>query len=69
MARLHGMVDSSVLTASRIIPDRPAGDPELFTNEMRMEELAKCFQSAHYFIHNYIKILDDRERVWVPFKL
>jgi hypothetical protein len=69
MTKLYGMVGSSVLVAGRTIPARPEGDPELFSDAVRIEELMKCTLSAHYFIHNYIKILDDRKRIWVPFNL
>lgn len=63
------MVDKSILQSSIIIPDRPKGNPEEFNDEIRLQELIKCAKSPHYFINNYIYILDDRNRTFVLFKL
>jgi hypothetical protein len=63
------MVDKSILKTNLIIPERPSGDVELYGNNTRLEELIKCTESVHYFINNYVSILDDRTRTFVPFRL
>lgn len=59
----------SILETDLVVPDRPRGDPEYYDGNTRLEELAKCAQSPHYFIHNYIYIKDDRSKQWIPMKL
>lgn len=65
----HGLVDRAILMSDTVIPERPAGDPEMYDSDTRLTELIKCSRSPHYFINNYIYILDDRTRQWVSFKL
>jgi hypothetical protein len=66
---MHGFVTKDILKQRIQIPEKPPGEPELFDNNTRVEELFKCSHSPVYFVHNYVKILDDRSRQWVDFKL
>lgn len=65
----HGLTDNNILTTALSIPSKPTGDPEGYPEETRFQEMLKCDESPYYFIHNYVKILDDRERIYVPFHL
>lgn len=65
----YGLVDDNILTTDIIIPDRVPGDPEEFSGKLRFKELVKCSESPFYFVHNYVKILDDRTRKFIPFHL
>jgi hypothetical protein len=69
MSAYYGLVDHKILDTSIVIPDKAPGDPEQYNDELRFKELFKCSESPHYFIHNYVKILDDRKRIYVPFRL
>ena len=64
-----GWVDDKILDTDIVIVDKPNGDPEEYNEGTRFKELFKCSESVYYFIHNYVKILDDRIRVYVPFHL
>jgi hypothetical protein len=64
-----GLVDDKICITDRVIPNKPPGDPEEYTDDTRFKELFKCKESVHYFIHNYVRILDDRTRTYVPFAL
>ena len=66
---MYGLTNEAILTTDVVIPDRPIGDPETFDDDTRLTELIKCEQSPHYFINNYVYVLDDRTRQWVLFRL
>lgn len=65
----YGLIGDKLLEPSREIPIRPDGNPEEYDDGTRYKELYKCSKDAAYFIHNYVQILDDRTRQWVPFRL
>ena len=66
---MHGLVDKKILNTDIVIETRPLGDPEEYDNQTKLQELIKCDHSTYYFIKNYVQILDDRTRKYVPFDL
>jgi hypothetical protein len=66
---MYGLIGDDLLAPVEAIAARPAGIPEEYDEITRYKEIYKCSKSPAYFIHNYVKILDDRTRQWVPFKL
>lgn len=66
---MRGLVDEQILVTDRSIPDKPPGDPEGYSDDTRLTELIKCELSPHYFIHNYVYIIDDSTRQWIQFRL
>lgn len=65
----YGLVNDAILYTDIVVPDRDLLDPEEYGEEQRLKELIKCSDSPLYFIHNYVKILDDRTRKYIPFHL
>lgn len=57
--------------APTVVKPKPKSIEDNLTPEQKfqMDEVTKCFVSPHYFITNYVKILDPQEGKWIPFDL
>lgn len=60
----------------RVIPKRPEGDPNSYNKETVLQEMFRVSDNdpdtvfgVLYWISNYVKILDNKEKSWVPFDL
>ncbi len=51
------------------IEERPLGDPDKYSDDLKLEQLYKCSISPHYFVNSYCQILDAYTREWIYFRL